>query len=203
MLLEFVPEHRDDFEAASARFPGEATDRRAATSPARARAMVGVVVAIAVLTTALLLLPRQAGGGGPSLFGQVLAEADEVNDPVFVIGLVVAAVGGAMVVVPLAYAFALRRSHRPLVHHRVRIDLGDEAIVLTTPANELTIVWTGIVAFAETRHLFVLKTLGDLRLALPKRGADADALRALLRERVAPLAGVATVPPPLPPRLAA
>src|SRR4051812_35982473 len=113
MLLEFVPEHRDDFEAASARFPGEATDRRAATSPARARAMIGLVVAIAALTTALLLLPQRASGG-QSLFGRVLAEADEVSDPVFVWGLVIAAVGGALVVVPLAYALAVRRSNRPL-----------------------------------------------------------------------------------------
>ena len=192
MLLEFVPEHRDDFEAASARFPGEAINRRAATSPARARAVLGLVVAIAVVTTALLVLPGRTAR--PSLFGQVLAEADEVNDPVFVCGLIVAAVGGAMVVVPLAYALAVRRSHRPLTHDRVRIDVGDEAIILTTPTIELTVAWTGVVAFAETRHLFVLKTLGDLRLALPKRGADPDALRSLLRRRIAPLAEVAVVP---------
>jgi hypothetical protein len=202
MLLEFVPEHRDDFEAASARFPGEATDRRAATSPARARTLIGLVVAIAALTTTLLLLPRRAGDG-QTLFGRVLAEADEVNDPVFVWGLVVAAVGGAMVVVPLAYALAVRRSHRPLARHPARIDLRDDAIVLTTPTNELTVAWTGVVAFAETRQLFVLKTLGDLRLALPKRGADADALRSLLRERITPIAEFANAPPPLPPRLAA
>jgi len=158
MLLEFVPEHRDDFEAASARFPGEATDRRAATSPARARTLIGLVVAIAALTTTLLLLPRRAGDG-QTLFGRVLAEADEVNDPVFVWGLVVAAVGGAMVVVPLAYALAVRRSHRPLARHPARIDLRDDAIVLTTPTNELTVAWTGVVAFAETRQLFVLAEL--------------------------------------------
>jgi hypothetical protein len=196
MLLEFVPEHRDDFEAASARFPGEAIDRRAATSPARARAVLGLVVAIAVVTTALLLLPRRAGAG-PSLLVQVLAEADEVSDPVFVWGLVVAAVGGAMVVVPLAYALAVRRSHRTLTRHPVLIDVGADALVLTTPTNELTVAWTGVVAFAETRHLFVLKTLGELRLALPKRAADADALRNLLRQQVAPLADMANVPPRL------
>jgi hypothetical protein len=202
MLLEYVPEHRDDFEAASARFPGEAINPRAAGGPARARAVLGLVVAVAVVATALLLLPRPPVRG-PSLFGQVLTEADEVNDPVFVWGLVVAAVGGAMVVVPLAYALAVRRSHRPLTRHPVRIDLDDRAVVLTTPTNELTIAWAGVVAFAETRHLFVLKTLGDLRLALPKRGADPDAVRRLLRERIAPIAGIVNVPPPLPPRLAA
>jgi hypothetical protein len=102
-----------------------------------------------------------------------------------------------MVVVPLAYALAVRRSHRPLTRHPVRIDVGADAIVLTTPTNELTVAWTGVVAFAETRHLFVLKTLGELRLALPKRAADADALRTLLRQQVAPLADMANVPPRL------
>ena len=132
-----------------------------------------------------------------------LAEADRIDHPVFVAGLLLAAVGGAMVVVPLAYALALRRSARPLTSFGVRIDLGDERVTLRTPASELTLTWPGVVAFAETRHLFVLKTLGDLRLALPKRAADPDALRSLLRSRVTPLADLAAVPPPLPPRLAA
>jgi hypothetical protein len=200
MFLEYVPQYRDEFEAASARFPGDATQPRAAGSPARVRAIGWLALAVAVLTLALLLSPRRSSRGPLT---DALTEADRIDHPVFVAGLVLAAVGGAMVVVPLAYALALRRSARPLTSFGVRIDLGDERVTLRTPASELTLTWPGVVAFAETRHLFVLKTLGDLRLALPKRAADPDALRALLRNRVTPLADLAAVPPPLPPRLAA
>jgi hypothetical protein len=202
MVLEYVPQYRDEFEAASARFPGDATQPRAAGSPARVRAIGWLALAIAVLTLVLLLLPRSSSRG-PSPFTNALAEADRIDHPVFVAGLVLAAVGGAMVVVPLAYALALRRSARPITSFGVRVDLGYDAITVRTPSSELTLTWPGVVAFAETRHLFVLKTLGVLRLALPKRAADPDALRALLRTRVTPLADVAAVPPPLPPRLAA
>jgi hypothetical protein len=200
MFLEYVPQYCDEFEAASARFPGDATQPRAAGSPARVRAIGWLALAIAVLTLALLLSPRRPSRG-PLI--DALAEADRIDHPVFVAGLLLAAVGGAMVVVPLAYALALRRSARPLTSFGVRIDLGNERVTLRTPASELTLTWPGVVAFAETRHLFVLKTLGDPRLALPKRAADPDALRSLLRSRVTPLADLAAVPPPLPPRLAA
>jgi hypothetical protein len=202
MFLDYIPQYRDDFEAASARFPGDATQPQAAESPARVRAIGWLALAIAVLTLALLLSPRRSLRG-TSPFTDTLAEADRIDHPVFVVGLLLAAIGGAMVVVPLAYALALRRSARPLTTFAVRIDLGDDAITVRTPASELTLSWPGVVAFAETRHLFVLKTLGDLRLALPKRAADPDALRTLLRTRVTPLADVAVVLPPLPPRLAA
>jgi hypothetical protein len=199
MLLEYVPQQRDDFEAAAARFPGEAARPHAAWSPGRVRAVGWVAVAVVLLTTALLLLPRRSPLGG-SVFAEAMLEADRIDHPAFVIGLVTVAIGGAMVVVPLAYALALRRSPRPLTGYAVRIELGEDAVAVFTPGNELTVAWTGVVAFAETRHLFVLKTVSDLRVVLPKRAADPDALRTLLRGRVAPMACVAAVPSP---RLAA
>jgi len=210
MFLEFVPQYRDETEAASARFPGDAVRPRAPGAPVHFRAIGWICVALVIVTLCLLLVPR-GRRSNPSPIYRALAEADRIDHPVFIAGVVLVAVGGAMVVVPISYLVALRRSARPLVEQTVRVDLGDDFITLRLPSKELTVSWQGVVAFAETRHVFVLKTLGDLRLALPKRAvpgfadspAAVDALRELLRRRVAPFAGIAGETPGAPPRLAA
>ena len=210
MVLEYVPQYRDETEAASARFPGDAANPRAAGAPARFGAIGWICVALVLVTLCLLVAPRGRRGNASPIYS-ALAEADRIDHPVFIAGIVLVAVGGAMVVVPIAYLLALRRSARPLVAQSIRVDLGDDFITLRLPSKELTVSWQGVVAFAETRHVFVLKTLGDLRLALPKRAvpgvadspAAVDALRELLRRRVTPFAGVAGEVPGATPRLAA
>ena len=212
MRLDFVPQHRDDTEAAPARFPGEATDPRSAGAPARPAALGWACAALVAATSALLLYPR---GYARAALWSALAQADRIDHPVFITGILLTAIGGAMVVVPLVYLLGLRRAARPVIDQAVRVDLGDECLTVRLPAKELTLTWDGVVAFAETRHLFVLKTVGDLRLAVPKRAAPgfdetpglaADALRDLLRRRIAPVATVAPpaiTAPSFPPRLAA
>ena len=211
MRLDYVPQYRDDAEAASARFPGDAPDPRAPGAPAPPRLVGGACVALVACTAALLLYPR---GFARSALWNALVQADRTDDPVFVTGILLVAIGGAMVVVPLVYLLGLRRSARPVAARPVRVELGDDGLAVRLPGKELSVTWAGVVAVAETRHLFVLKTVGDLRLALPKRAApgfadapaaSADALRNLLRSRIPPMAEVAANPhlPTLPPRLAA
>ena len=206
MLLEYVPQFRDDTEAASARFPGDAPDPRAPGAPVRFGLAAWACAALIVAAGSLLLTAR---GRASAALWHALVQADRIDHPVFVAGVLLTAIGGAMVVVPLVYLHGLRRSARAVIEQTVRIDLGDDCLTVRTAAKELSVAWQGVVAVAETRRLFVLKTLGDLRLALPKRAApgfadepvqSTDALRELLRRRVTPIAEKATT---VPPRLAA
>lgn len=210
MLLEFVPQYRDETEAASARFTGDA----AAPPTARHAGTFGRVAAALAAALAVLLVST-GGRVSPKLLA-VLAQADRINHPVFVAGIVFAAVGAAMVLIPLVYLFAQRGSARPVIEQSVRIDLAADVLVVSAPSKELAVEWRGVVAVAETRNLFVLRTLGDLRVVLPKRGvrgfaesqAGVDELRELLRQRVTPMADVArpeaSAPGPVPPpRMAA
>ena len=206
MHLEFVPQHRDDHEAATARFPGDAPDPRAPGAPVRF-GVAGWVCAALVVAAGLLLFNFRGRAG--AVLWHALVQADRIDHPVFVAGVLLTAIGGAMVVVPLVYLHGLRRSTRAVIEQTVRIDLGDDCLTVRTDAKELSLAWQGVVAMAETRRLYVLKTLGDLRLALPKRARpgfaetpiqSADALRDLLRRRVTPIAEKATA---VPPRLAA
>lgn len=206
MLLEFVPQHCDDVEAASARFPGDPPDPRAAGAPARFGASGWVCTGLVVLLAAIVLSAR---GRGTALVWHALVQADRIDHPVFVIGVLLTAVGGAMVVVPLVYVLGVRRSARPVIDQRVRVHLGEDAVTVRLPHKELSLSWQGAVAVAETRNLFVLKTLGDLRLSLPKRGvpgfadspdAAVRALRDRLQSKIPPLAAVVA---PAPRRLAA
>lgn len=212
MRLDYVPLHRDDTEAASARFPGEATNPHAAGAPGRPALLGWACAALVAASSALLLYPR---GYVRAALWSALAQADRIDHPVFITGILLTAIGGAMVVVPLVYLLGLRRAARPVIDQAVRVDLGDEGLTVRLSARELTLAWDGVVALAETRRLFVLKTVGDLRLALPKRAAPgfdeapglaAEALRDLLRRRIAPVAAVAPAAmtaPTFPPRLAA
>jgi hypothetical protein len=184
MQLQYHLHYRDELEAASARFPGD--------PPAAApRPGVGLLLLalVATLTGLLLLLSR--GRATPALW-DTLAQADRINHPVFVAGVLLVAVGGAMYFVPLTYLLGVRRSARPLHDDPVTLVLDDDGLTLEGPAKKLRLAWSGVAAFSETKRVFVLKTLGDLRLALPKRALDtperADALRELLRLRVLPLA---------------
>ena len=183
MQLQYHLHYRDELEATSARFPGDVpTDR-----PPRGVGLL--LLALVAMLIALLLFAR--GRAAPGLW-DTLAQADRVNHPVFVAGVCLFAVGGAMYFVPLTYLLGVRRSARPLHNDLVTLVLDDDGLTLDAPAKQLRLSWAGVVAVAETRRVFVLKTLGDLRLTLPKRALDTpertDLLRELLRLRVPPLA---------------
>ena len=213
MLLEYVPQYRDDADAASARFPGDAPNPRAAGAPTRPGVLGWSATAVLVAFVYLLLAPPGRATSAPSPLRDALLQADRIDHPVFVAGVLLTAIGAAMVVVPLAYLLALRRSNRPVIDQTVRVDLGEDFLTLKLPSRQLTIAWHGVIAFAETRNAFVLKMLGDLRLSLPKRATPGfndspravEGLRNLLRRRIAPLADAvgAPVPNPVPPRIAA
>jgi len=183
MQLQYHLHYRDELEAASARFPGDAPSAR----PPRG---IGLLLLGLVATlVGLLLLAR--GRAAPGLW-DTLAQADRINHPVFVAGVLLVAVGGTMYFVPLTYLLGVRRSARPLHDDPVTLVLHDDGLTLDAPSKQLHLSWAGVVAVAETRRVFVLKTLGDLRLTLPKRALDTpertDALREMLRLRVPPLA---------------
>ena len=192
MQLKYHLHYRDELEAASARFPGD-------PSSARSPRGVGVLLLALIATlTGLLLISR--GRPAPGLW-DTLAQADRINHPVFVAGVCLVAVGAAMYFVPLTYLLGVRRSARPLHDDPVTLVLDDDGLTLDAPSKQLRLSWAGVVAVAETRRVFVLKTLGDLRLALPKRALDTpertDLLRELLRLRVPPLAQSQPVAQPL------
>ena len=184
MQLRYHLHYRDELEAVSARFPG---DPPFATPP---RGVGFLLLAlIATLIALLLLISRGRAAGG---LWNTLAQADRINHPVFVAGVLLVAVGGAMYFVPLTYLLGVRRSARPLHDDPVTLVLHDDGLTLDAPSKQLHLSWAGVVAFTETRRVFVLKTLGDLRHTLPKRALDtperAGALRDLLRLRVPPMA---------------
>jgi hypothetical protein len=122
--------------------------------------------------------------------------SDPMEHPVFGIGAIVAALGGAVYVVPLAYVLGMRRSTRPVHDVPVTVGLDERGVSIHSAVKDFSLAWDGVVGVSESRRLFVLKTVSDLRLVLPKRAmeeaADLDALRAVLRQYVPPLAGVAT-----------
>ena len=183
MHLQYHLHYRDELEAASARFPGDPP----AAAPSRGIGFL--LLALVATLVGLLLLSR--GRAAPALWN-TLAQADRINHPVFVAGVLLVAVGGAMYFVPLTYLLGVRRSARPLHDDPVTLRLDDDGLTLDAPSKQLHLSWAGVVAFTETRRVFILKTLGDLRLTLPKRALDTpertDALRELLRHRVLPLA---------------
>jgi hypothetical protein len=192
MRLQYLLQYRDATEAHSLRFPGDpAPPRPPVSGPAQAVGWVVVLVCVAAL---YVLLSRTSGRHTP--LRAALAEADRIDHPAFVLGVVLTAIGGAMVVVPAAYLLARRRSARPVFDDvPFTLDLDDAGVTLRTAHKELLVKWDGVAAVAETPTLFVLKTVGDLRVIVPARAAGSpsgvQSLREELRRRVVPIAAVA------------
>jgi hypothetical protein len=191
MQLHYVLEYRDEAAAASARFPGEATRGHPLFSGGALLAWAACAALVAAL---LAPISRDAGlrGTVSAIVQSALVEVDRSTNPVFVGGVILVAIGGATCVCPVAYALALRRSPRPLHDRPVSFRLDDAGITLRSEAKDLSIARDGVVAVVELRKVFVIKTVGDLRLVLPKRACAspeaADALGDLLRRRVPSLA---------------
>jgi hypothetical protein len=195
MQLHYVLEYRDEADAAAARFPGEPTRRDPRVS-LRA-GLLGWSACIGIVVILYLLLSRASAAGGAAR--SALIEADLNNHPVFVAGVVLVAIGGAMCVCPAAYAVALRRSTRAVHEHPVSVRLGEDGIALRSAPKELFVGWDGVLAVVELRKVFVIKTVGDLRFVLPKRACEtpeaADAVADLFRRHVPPLAAAPQLAP--------
>ena len=189
MQFKYVLQYRDVTEAQAIRFPGDPAPPRLAL-PVRAQ-LAGWLVVLACAVGLYLLLSRTAAG--PVLLDTLHAEGRWFDRPVFTLGAVVSAVGGGMVVAPVAYVLSRRRSERAVgAHAMVTITLDEAGVTLLSAHKELRVTWDGIAAFAETPNLFVLKTAGDLRLILPLRAAGNRRAEQWLREEfsrlVVPLA---------------
>jgi hypothetical protein len=204
MQLEYTLQFRDEAEAAGARFPG---DPLAPARPAPGRGAVAWIL-FAVLALAVYLLlshkPAQSRAAAPGVVeSEALADLpNPMQDNVFAAGAVVAGLGAIFYAAPLAYLLGRRRSLLPIHPGATSVHLDDTGLTLRTGDRQFTTLWTGVVALAETKSVFVLKTMGDLRLTLPKRAAGEperiDYLRSFLRRHVTPLAEVADTNAPAP-----
>jgi hypothetical protein len=190
MQFEYVLQRRDEAEAQTARFPG---DRHPAGDPPKRPSPVTFITAVIVIVTVALLLQlgpavaTAASGYCPRLVTEI------PGDPtLFAAGTVMATIGLLSCLIPTLLLLRARNSSRPVSPLPVTIFLADDGLTLRTTAKQFTLAWDGLVAVAETPALFVVKTVGDLRLPLPKRALpspDAVAqLRTMLHARVAPLA---------------
>jgi hypothetical protein len=196
MQFQYVLQYRDATEALRQRFPGDPSTR----GPSRSRVIGGLLGwAFFIVATVLLylLLSRAGAAGTTTPLRAALSEPDRLDSPVFVAGVLLVAMGAALLVVPTSYLVARKRSARPLYETPATLEFGEDGVTLRTPVKELVVEWDGIVAVAETRSLLVLKTAGDLRLVLPLRAIGSpelvQAARDELRRRVPPLAAVATI----------
>ena len=193
MQFTYTLHYRDQLEAARATFPGD-------PAPPRPRPTALVVIAVVLLSAGIYLLlsrmPAASRAAVPAAPADVVVEVspDPMEHPVFGSGAIIASLGGALYVIPLAYVFGVRRSDRPVHDAPVTVALDEQGMTIRSPAKEFSLAWDGVVAVSETPRLFVLKTVSDLRLALPKRAldepADVDALRDALRQHVPAMAGV-------------
>jgi len=190
MQFEFVLSHRDQAEAQVASFPGDAPP--AAAAGKRPRPLTFVAAVVLFLLVALLLQLGPAVAAAASGYCPRVVMESRGDRRVFAAGAVLAGTGLLLCLVTTITLVRARRSLRPVNPERVALHLGDQGLTLRTPSKEFSLAWDGVVAVAETPNLFVLKTPGDLRLALPKRAlATPDALaelRAAIHSRVAPLA---------------
>ena len=201
MQFQFTLQYRDELEATRARFRGQEVESPGAA--AGGRSLPAGVVAwslISVIALAIYLLLHRAPAASRAAVpvveqSNVSPLPDPLDDPQFAAGAMVAGLAAACYVVPLAYLIGLRRSQRPLHERPATVSLTDAGLALRTDAKELSADWSGVVAMAETRNLFVFRTMGDLRLTLPKRAlGDVEAvndLRGFLHLHIAPLADVA------------
>lgn len=105
MEFTYVLQYRDAADAAACRFEGDPAPPAAASGPAQ---LLGWAVVLACSGALFLLLSRDGDGAGR--VRAALSEADRVNHPAFVAGVLLSAIGAALVVVPCAYVLARRRS---------------------------------------------------------------------------------------------
>jgi hypothetical protein len=190
MQFVFVLTHRDQAEAEVAAFPGDAPP--AATVVKRPRPATYVAAVVLVLLVACLMQLGPAVAAAASGYCPRVVTESRGDRRLFAAGSALAGIGLLLCVVTTITLVRARRSLRPVNPDRVALHLGDQGLTLRTPCKEFSLAWDGVVAVGETVNLFVLKTPGDLRLALPKRALptpDAVAeLRTALHSRVAPLA---------------
>jgi hypothetical protein len=194
MQITYTLEHRDLLEVASARFPGDRPRARAPRSLGAMAALLTLALGLYVLTSHLPAVSRAASP--PVVMDPVTeAPADPLDNPVFGMGVLVTALGAIFYVVPLAYFLGMRRSARPVHAAPVTVGLDEAGLTVRSKAKEFALAWDGVVAVCETPRLFVLKTVGDVKLALPKRAleepADVDALGSALRQYVPAMAEAA------------
>ena len=199
MHFDFTLHYRDELEAARAPFPHDPTSPAPVPRPLPTFGWVIVLAATALAFAMLSNSPARCPAGLPAGVddGEVLPEPDPLDNPRFVAGAVTAGLGAALFVIPLAFVLGQRSAARPYHDKPVTAILDESGVTLRTDARELHLAWDGVVAVAETKNLFVLKTLSDLRLTLPKRalrdyfGDDRgriDDLRHALQHRVTPVA---------------
>jgi hypothetical protein len=193
MQFTYTLQYRDQLEATRVTFPGDAP---AARPRPTAAALLAVLVLAAGIYLLLSHMPAASRAAAPAVAPDAPAEApsDPMENPVFGTGAIIAALGGAAYVVPLAYVLGMRRSARPVHDGPVKVSLDERGVTIRSAAKEFSLAWDGVVAVSESPRLFVLKTVSDLRLTFPKRAleevADVDALRGVLQERVPAMAGV-------------
>jgi hypothetical protein len=195
MRFEYVLQRRDQAEALRATFPGDspppAGDAGARRVTPGARHWLAAVVLVLGIVLLLQFGPAVAAASGYCPKAVVDGRGD---GRVFTAG---AAAGGAGLLLCAVTVLCLTRaksSETPVNPSPAMVDLGDEGLTLTETGKEFALTWEGVVAFAETQNLFVLKTMGGLRVALPKRaraGDDVARLRETIQSKVAPLASVA------------
>ena len=197
MQFQYLLQCREAADALAVRFPGDPPARHAGRRPLR-RGVFGWALFLVLTIVLFLLLSNSAAVRRPGSLRAALGEPDRLDHPVFVIGILLCTIGGAMMIVPAAYLFARRRSTRPIFDVPVTFEIGDAGITLRTAARETLVRWEGVIAVAETRRLIVLKTTGELRPTLPLRCVPSpqalQAVRDELRRRVPPLAGVVDAP---------
>jgi hypothetical protein len=191
MQLTFTLQFRDQLDATTARFPGDPPRPRSRQSLVGAAALLALCIGLYLLISHLPAASRAAAP--PVVLDPVTeAPADPLENPIFGTGALVAALGAAFYVAPLAWFLGMRRSARPVHDTPVTVALGEDGITFRSKAKDFALAWDGVVAVSETPRLFVLKTVGDVKLALPKRAleepADVDALGSALRQYVPPLA---------------
>lgn len=194
MRFTYTLQYRDEKEAARARFAGEPVERGPAAAPRGAAfgwaALVVFVVAVALLSAVF------ASGRGlrPSLVAAA-SEVDGLENPLFGVGLAMAGFGACLFAIPVAYLIGRHRSALPIHADPVTATLDEQGVVLRSEHKEFRLAWDGVVAVVELRNVFVLKTIGDLKLTFPKRSLEEDRgvndLREALRRRVPPMAEVA------------
>jgi hypothetical protein len=191
MRFEYVLQHRDQAEALQAWFPGG--PEPAGASPAPRRWVAAVVLAAGILLL-LQIGPAVAAAASGYCPGAVTDAAGDGR--LFHAGAVSAGAGLLLCTATVLVLLRMKKSDRPINPSPVDVAISDDGVTLRTETKDFALTWDGVVAFAETENLFVLKTMGDLRLALPKRAlASPDGvaqLRETLRARVAPLGAVVT-----------